>query len=165
MTKLSFILALLLVPLNAFAEVILYLHPQVKMNETIRVKNIAKVEAPAEILDMIENIEIGKNLFSDGIICREDIMRLLKKNSGEIVFIHGNGVRVIEDSADAEKESAVIKAGESITLSAEKNGIKISMRGIVVRDGKVGETVPVKVGNSKLVRGKILSEKEIMLDI
>jgi len=146
---------------DGFSSTRIYLMSDVTVNkEDVRVSDICKVEGDnaAVISDMI----IPPELYIDKIIDRKELFDFLNSSLNEKVFVFGTGVKIKHNfkSRQNPTKPPLIKRGDTITLSIRKNNIIIEVKGKALRNGDEREEVDFKLLSGKVIRGKIISEKE-----
>ena len=146
---------------SGFSYTRVYLMSDVTINkEDVKVCDISKVEGDNAdfILDMI----IPPELYIDKIIDNKRLFDFLNSNLNGKVFVFGTGVKIKHDfkSAQSSIKPLLIKRGDVITLSIRKNGITIEVKGKALSNGKEKDEVDFKLSSGKVLKGKIISEKE-----
>jgi hypothetical protein len=128
--------------------------------EDVKVCDISKVEG--DNADFISDIIIPPELYIDKIIDNKRLYDFLNSNLNEKVFVFGTGVKIKHNFKNKKSvvDSPLIKRGDMITLSVRKNGITIEVKGKALSNGKEKDEVDFKLSSGKVLKGKIISEKE-----
>ena len=164
MIRYKFIIALLLLfflELNVFSYTRVYLMSDVTINkEDVKVSDISKVEG--DNADFILDIIIPPELYIDKIIDNKRLFDFLNSNLSERVFVFGTGVKIKHNfkNKKSEIDPPLVKRGDVITLSVRKNGITIEIKGKALSNGSAKDEVNFKLSSGKVLKGKIIAEKE-----
>jgi hypothetical protein len=143
-------------------------------NDRLIIKDVAVVEGNNSDIEKIKNIQIDKDIYSDGYIDKKEILLLLKNNTEDTIFIFGNAIRILThdqhiNNSENDAPDSVIKKGDSVNIVIKKNGISVILRGIAVNEGKIDEEVVVKIekktNTTKLVKGKIKNRDLIEVNL
>ncbi|MCL1864620.1 MAG: flagella basal body P-ring formation protein FlgA [Spirochaetes bacterium] len=166
MRRFNGIIALLLLFIfssNGFAYTRLYLMSDVTVNsENVKISDICKVEG--DNVDEILDIIIPPELYIDKMIDNKRLYDFLNSNLNEKVFVFGTGVKIkhnfnLKNRQDSVKP-VLVKRGDMITLSIRKNAITIEVKGKALNNGCEKDEVNFKLSSGKVLKGKIISEKE-----
>jgi flagella basal body P-ring formation protein FlgA len=89
----------------------------------------------------------------------------LNSNIDDKVFVFGTGVKIkhnkpIPKSSRSLIHPPLIKRGDMINLSIRKNGITIEVKGKAMSNGYERDEIKFKASSGKVLKGKIISEKE-----
>jgi len=149
---------------TVFSYTRVYLMSDVTVNkEDVKVSDISMVEG--DNADFILDIVIPPELYIDKIIDNKRLYDFLNANLSEKVFVFGTGVKVKHNfknfkSSKSEVKPPLIKRGDTVTLSIRKNGITIEVQGKALGNGREKDEVRFKLSSGKILKGKIISEKE-----
>jgi len=148
---------------NVFGYTRIYLMSDVTISkEDVRVCDISKVDG--DNADMISDMVIPPELYIDKIIDNKELFDFLNSTSNEKVFVFGTGVKVKHNFNFKNKpglaKPSLIKKGDLMTLSIRKNGITIEIKGNALSNGDARDEVNFKLLSGKVIKGKIISEKE-----
>ena len=153
---------------DGFSYTRIYLMSDVSINkEDVRVGDICKVDGDntSQVSDMV----IPPELYIDKIIDNRELFDFLNSNLNEKVFVFGTGVKIkhtfnFKSQQNQDKASLVkpplIKRGDILTLSIRKNGITIEVQGKALSNGDARDEVNFKLLSGKVIKGKIISDKE-----
>lgn len=141
-------------------EIRIYLNPDVAETASLRLADIAKIEA-AEQNDIAE-IVIPERIYRDGYVEASEVRALLNEACpGLTIRVFGSAVRVTSKT-DEENAGGKSRDGELAMQNGDRVDVVLRHKGIVVRtfgtalsDGKKGDRVFVKTANSKRLSGKI----------
>jgi hypothetical protein len=165
MKVLASVIFTLLISVTCFADAGLYLYPKVERGDgAITIADIAKIEADPETSAQIGGIAIEDKYFSDGYLDRKEIMDLLKGRVAGRISIYGGGVRITatEPAVPEESRIAVVK-GNTVRFQVVNSGIRVELTGTAMRDGAVGDVIPVKLKGSAVARGTVVNERVVEL--
>jgi len=149
---------------NGFSYTRIYLMSDVTVNkEHVRVCDISKVEG--DNADIVSDMIIPSELYIDKIIDNKELFDFLNSNLDEKVFVFGTGVKIKHNfknfkSGQSVAKPSLIKRGDMITLSIRKNSITIEVKGKALSNGDARDEVNFKLVSGKVIKGKIISEKE-----
>lgn len=167
MGKYKYLIALLLLFLlssSGFSYTRVYLISDVTVNkEDVKVSDISKVEG--ESADIILDMIIPTELYIDKIIDNKRLYDFLNSNIDDKVFVFGTGVKIKHNRPSIKSgrglvNPPLIKRGDMINLSIRKNGITIEVRGKALSNGYARDEVKFKLSSGKVLKGKIISDKE-----
>ena len=149
---------------QAFSDVSIYLFPKVKFSEEIKLSDIGKIEYKFESIDPGELI-IDPSMFSDGLIDRKELRSLLMNHFSSI-YIFGTGTRILFEDSNKSQEQIIIgdgsiSSGADIKIILKNKNIRVLTDGTAMGNGKIGEIIPVKLKNSKVVKGIIIKNKTV----
>ncbi len=161
---------------NSLADIRMYLFPRVEINlnneDDLAIADIARIDGDNTDLTKICNIKVKSELYSDGYIDRKELSNLLSSNVNDLFFIYGNAIRVIDKDKFIEEraefaynfieEEILVRRGERVSLVVIKRGISVELTGRVMKDGKKGEEITVRMKpltgrRSRLVKGIVRS--------
>ena len=163
---------LLLFPLSSdgFSYTRIYLMSDVTVNtEDVRVSDICKTDG--DNTGLVSDMIIPHALYIDKIIDNKELLDFLNSNLNEKVFVFGTGVKIkhtfnfkSKQNQNHDKASLVkptlIKRGDTLTLFIRKNGIIIEVQGKALSNGDARDEVNFKLLSGKVIKGKIISDKE-----
>ncbi|MCU0846884.1 MAG: flagella basal body P-ring formation protein FlgA [Spirochaetes bacterium] len=169
MIRSALLAVFLAVPSGVFAEINVYIHSSSELKkEGLKVSDIASVDCPAESA-AIKDVEINGPLYSDGYVDRAELLQLLKKQTDERINIYGSAARILpvsgEGKDDGKKAETAVKNGSQVKFTAMKNGIRIELTGTAMRDGAVGDVIPVRLRKNKTASGKITEDRKVELEL
>ena len=146
---------------SAFSYTRVYLKSDVTVNsKDVKVRDISMAEGDNAdfILDMI----IPPELYIDKIIDNKRLYDFLNSNSDERVVVLGTGVKIKHNFRNSRSsiDPPLVKRGDTVTLSIRKNGIIIEVKGKALSNGRERDEVNFKLSTGKVLKGKIISEKE-----
>ncbi|MCP4134150.1 MAG: hypothetical protein GY754_24470 [bacterium] len=176
------VLLLILVPgTGIMAEVKIYLFPKVaEVPGGIRLEHIGRIEGLSGEVSRVREIGIDRELYSDRLIDRKELASLLRKNTDDVFFIYGNGVRILNnpdalDESAAVRRTILIRSGSRVRFIVVKNGIRVETVGTAMKNGAVGEIIPVQIDGCKqtwgshrrgqCAFGKVINERDVELDL
>ncbi len=168
MKRLAAILILLVGMAGAArADISLYLYPRVNCQEKLFVSHICMIEGDPETVERVKGLQIDDALISNGYLDKQDIIKLLKENISERINIYGSGVRIIKQdgNAAASVKKTTIRKGDIVRFQVANSLIRVEIQGIAMKDGALGEVIPVRLRGSKTASGKILSERIVELEL
>lgn len=148
-----------------FAEVNVYLYPRVTAKTGgIVLSDIAKINADADTAARISAIVVDDRFFTDGYIDRKELEYILKDAVSETVNIYGSGVRISAPILDiSSEERPVVRKGSPVRFQVTGGNIRVELAGTAMKDGAVGEVIPVKLRGTKISNGKIVNERVVEL--
>jgi len=169
MIRTALLAVFLVLPAGVFAEINVYIHSSAELKkEGMRVSDIASVDCSAESA-AIRDVEISGAMYSDGYVDRAELLQLLKKHTDERINIYGSAARIFPASGegrdDGKKTETAVKNGSQVKFTAMKNGIRIELTGTAMRDGAVGDVIPVKLRKNKTASGKITEDRKVELEL
>jgi hypothetical protein len=149
----------------AWADISLYLYPRINYTSNVMLSHIAIIEGDTAAVEMIKNMSIDENFFSNGYLDKRDIINILKDAAVGRINIYGSGVRMIKLDSNAESLSSqkCIKKGDTVRFQVVSSRIRIELPGTAMKDGAAGDVIPVKLKGSKVASGKILNERVVEL--
>jgi hypothetical protein len=148
---------------DGFAYTRLYLMSDVTVKtEDVKVSDVCKVEG--DNAEMILDMVIPAELYIDKIIDNKRLYDFLNSKVDEKVLVFGTGVRIKHNFVpkkirDKEKPQ-LVKRGDVLTLLVRKNGITIEVKGKALKNGSEKDEINFKLSSGKVIKGKIVSEKE-----
>ena len=154
---------------NIYAISKIYLLPEVQIDsESLKMSDIAIIEGPDSI--SIYDLEIpGSYVKRTGIIDKSKIYDIISDSGHTGFVIFGNGVRINIPKknyglSEINKDYAV-KNGDSVDIVVLKNGVKIEIQGESLSRGEVGEIVKVRTGKKKILNGKVVGKRRVVLEL
>jgi hypothetical protein len=155
---------IIFIVIEAYSEINIYLYSKITYSEVIKLRDIGKIESNNESIDP-EDIEIGKSLLSDGLIDSKELRSFLM-NYFDIINIYGTGTRILLEGQQVHMEPVIIgdgsiTSGANIKIILKNNRIKVATQGTALGDGKIGEIIPIKLKNSRILKGLITSSKTV----
>ena len=155
---------ILFLSVQAYSEVSIYLYSKIKYSEEIKVSDIGKIEYNFESLDPGELI-IDPSIFSDGLIDRKELRSFLMDHFSSI-YIFGTGTRILFEDSQISQEQIIIgdgsiSSGADINIILKNKKIRVVTDGTAMGNGKIGDIIPVKLKNSKVVKGLITKNKTV----
>lgn len=155
---------ILFLAVSLSAEVKVYLFPTAAAGrEGIRVPGIGRIEGPAEVIESICAAPIDRRLYRDGFIGRRELRDYLAERTTEPVIIYGNGVIIVPEKGEGDgvkkDEARDIRSGDSIILAITRKGIRIEVECVATGDGSPGDTIPVRLRNNRIMKGKVISKR------
>ncbi len=166
-----FLLTLLLVSVvsSVYADTRIYLIPRVvSPGEELQLGRFARIETSVRGNRETGDILIDKSLYEDGHIGRGELSELLEKHIDGPFTVYGNGVAIVTDrefrrGMSGSGEQVVVKKGKTVRLVVRRNGVAVEVIGEAMRDGRVGEIIPVKIDRSRTVNGTVSSRKLVIV--
>jgi hypothetical protein len=151
------------------AEIRLFLQPKVTVEgNNLLLSDIASIEGNNSDIEQIKNINIEREIFSDGYIDKKEITFLLKKYTEDNFIIYGNAVHVLTnlqiDKTPLEQNDLILKKGDRVEIILNNKGVSLILKGIVVNEGRFNEEITVRIEN-KLTLTKLLKAKVIGKDL
>ena len=149
------------------AEVRIYLLPKVEIsNDDVRLLDIAKVYGSGNDVISLNEIKISKDIYSDGFIEKSELLKIFKKNLNYSVIIYGSAVKIKfaanENIDKIGKPGFLVKKGDIIFFVVNNRGIRIEVKGVAMKNGRLGEVIQVKLKNRVRVRGKVINSKTVV---
>jgi len=161
------LLASVMMPGALSAGARIYLYQKVTLGDgPLTLGDIAGIEAGADEFEKIRGLAIDETLYGDGLIDRSEVIALLKKTCSDTFCIFGTGVRVEKrETAGSDDGTAVkmVKQGTPVVFILVKNGIRIEVRGKMLKSGMIGDIVPVRLDRMKNVEGTLTGPGEVEL--
>lgn len=148
------------------AEVTLYLYPRVKATgRSLTLKQIARIEAPDSIREELGALGFSGDMLSDGILDRREIQRVISTVTDEHAFIFGSAVNCagVDGAATENQEGSIVTQGSMVRFVIRNGIISVESMGTLVREGRVGETVSVKLHDDRVLRGTLRDSKTVVL--
>ncbi|TAL37049.1 MAG: hypothetical protein EPN93_06375 [Spirochaetes bacterium] len=154
----------------AGADVNLYLLSRVEAKDALTLADVARVETAGELADTLRALVLPARLSEDGYIDRTELSALVARATEESVFIYGNAVRVYArlprpEERCAEIPEMVVQAGDGVSVVIYNRTITLEIPGSALQDGRVGDTIQVRVKNNRTLKGKIVDKKLVELSL
>ena len=153
---------------DGFSYTRIYLMSEVTVNtEDVRVSDICKTDG--DNAGLVSDMIIPHELYIDKIIDNKELLDFLNSNLNEKVFVFGTGVKIKHNYIAKSKQNPaqpslvkppLIKRGDTLILSIKKKGITIEVEGKALSNGDARDEVNFKLLSGKVIKGKIISEKE-----
>lgn len=158
---------------SVFAEVVVLLLPRAAAVGSLRVRDLARVDALDRVRGAVENIEVPEKLYQDGYLDRREIGELIRAHVKDLVLIYGNAVKISAKEGNAARgkkagsssKHPVIKSGEQVNIVVRKNGISVLLTGTALGSGKVGETLSVRLKDAKKLNGIVREDKTVQVQL
>jgi hypothetical protein len=149
----------------AHADVSLYLYPRINYSAKVLFSQIGMIEGDPDSVERIKGLQIDENFITGGYLDKRDIMKILKENIEDKINIYGSGVRIIkQDMIHAAPAARItVKKGDIVRFQVVNSLIRIEMQGTAMKDGALGEVIPVRLKGTATSSGKILSERIVEL--
>ncbi len=155
------------------ARVTLYLYPSFafknKSQKIISLYEIARIESPREVFDYVNTIKLANNLYSKGAIERDDLYRYLKSKIKDEIVIIGNAVTVVSPSDisynQRQRTKYAIKSGDAVQVILTKGNIQVRIKGKAMKKGSIGDTIPVRIRNKKIIQATIKSVNQVNISL
>jgi len=161
--KLLFSMFFILSGSALFADVQIYLYSSVnKGEETLRIRDIARVEGFDEEQSLCEEIEINDAILADTYIDQRELSLLLRKKLKNSFIIYGTSVKVYE-IASVPKGRAFIKNGERVKVLVKKKNITIELTGVAIKDAAEGSRIVVRCGKKEI--SGIVNNKTVICEL
>ncbi|OHD71057.1 MAG: hypothetical protein A2W19_08585 [Spirochaetes bacterium RBG_16_49_21] len=150
---------------SCFADITLYLYPRVNHATEIQLSDVASIEGDPESVARIRDLRIEGRFFADGYLDRKELMDMLAEKKAGKIHIVGSGVRITEGDSDIPRRQATVKKGDTVRFQVASSFIVIELRGTAMKDGAVGDVIPVKLKGAKTANGKVLNERTVELEL
>ncbi len=165
-----FLLVLLAEGLSAGRYVKIFLMPRFTPGEgKVLMRDITRIDSGSEESELIYNIPVNREFFSDGYIDRKEISKILSNRFKGNFFIYGNAVKIVnaqpvENNNDLTKTFAILK-GNNVKIIVKKGNLKIEIFGVSRSNGMVGDKVRVLTANRKVISGKIIGRNLVEISL
>ncbi|MBP7738153.1 MAG: flagella basal body P-ring formation protein FlgA [Spirochaetes bacterium] len=161
------VLILLLASTASWAEVSMYLFPQVERGRNpLVLSDLGTIEGDTATAG-IGSIVIEDSVFADGYIDRKEIIDLIRAHADGRVNIYGSGVRVhvseVPDTGTGDERRIVVRKGSAVRFQVVNSIVRVGQMGTALQDGAIGDEIPVKLKGSAVSRGRVVSERVVEL--
>jgi hypothetical protein len=153
---------------SAFADTSLYLYPRAELKTGgIAFSDIAIIESDPETAAKIRGTAVSDELFADGYLDESEIRQALAGLVDGRLNIYGTGVRVAAagKGAATEKATVAVKKGAPVRFHVIHSCVRVEMGGTALRDGSVGEVIPVKLKGNAVTNGTIINEHVVEMQL
>jgi hypothetical protein len=152
----------------AYADASLYLYPRAELKAGgIAFSDVAIIQSDPATAEKIRGAVVGDALIADGYLDESEIRQALAGLVEGRLSIYGTGVRVAgaPKGAAAEAAPAAVKKGAPVRFHVIHSGISVEMAGTALRDGSVGDVIPVKLKGNAVSNGTIINEHVVELQL
>jgi hypothetical protein len=152
----------------AFADASLYLYPRADIKAGgIAYSDIAIIDADSETAVRIGATPVDAGLLADGFLDESEIRRALEGLIDGRLRIYGTGVRVAAagKNAAAERSTAAVRTGARVRFLVVRSGVRVEMTGTALREGSVGDVIPVKLKGTAVSSGTIINDSIVELKL
>jgi aspartate 1-decarboxylase len=165
---------LLLPSVSLKADVKLYIMPRVyKGTAELRVMDIARIEGDRRDVERIGREVILSGYYSDGLVDRSELYRLVNGMTEGLISIYGSASRICDGSdmrksgISESKEQAVelVKNGDRVKVIVIKKRMRIEISGKARGSGSRGDEIEVRLKNKRSVRGTITGRGRVEIEL
>jgi hypothetical protein len=152
---------------GAFADTSLYLYPRAEIKAGgIAFSDIAIIESDRETAEKIRSTAVSDVLLTDGYLDESEIRQALAGLVDGRLSIYGTGVRVAAGKgAAADKAPVAVKKGAAVRFHVIRSCVRVEMTGTALRDGSVGDVIPVKLKGNAVSNGTVINEHVIEMQL
>jgi hypothetical protein len=173
--RIVYSLLLLMVPFASLkADVKIYIMPRVyKGPAELRVMDVARIEGDKRDVEVIGREVILGGYYSDGLVDRSELYRIVRDLTDGLVSIYGSASRIsdgsimIKSHPSESKEAAVdlVKNGEIVKVTVVNKRMRIEVRGKAKGNGSQGDEIEVRLMNKRSVRGIITGKGRVEIEL
>lgn len=138
--------------------------------DVLLVGDVASLDGKPADAAGVASIEINPGVYVDGYISRSDLRELIVNHYKGNVTIYGSGVRIEQQTAKRKRQRVspaspvLIMSGNRVMTVLSRPPIKVEQYGTALRQGRKGETIPVRVGSGKTVYGKVMNSEKVEIE-
>ncbi len=156
-----------------FAEVNIYLISRFESEGEVRLCDVARIEAAAADAARIGALPVMPALYADGFLDRKELEAMVKDSSAESIFIYGGAVKILAKkgpaaTGDEELSPAgelPVKAGDAVGVLIRGRGITVKLTGSAVEDGRMGDSVRVRIKGNRMLKGRVAENKMVEISL
>jgi len=143
-------------------------------------KDVSKMKFDAshdyKIADMLPSPPLTADLKPiDGIVIsiRKELEAMVKDSSAESIFIYGGAVKILVKKDPAATVAGdlypdgelPVKAGDAVGILIRGRGITVTLTGSAMEDGRMGDSVRVRIKGNRTVKGRVAENKMVEVSL